>query len=389
MKKYTLADLKKKTNKSIQGKIGMLTDADDTMDESVRNVLTNPELKLRSTIRVKSMIPSISDDTNRFKAPDDLLADNIIDILKRGASYGRSYGLSQTTPKQFTSSETGYLGREVAVDNYNNENYILFYDDESNGQVYDTMDHVGDWEVSGTAEDLRIDRGDFKVGTGALNFDIPASSVVAGIKETKENGIDLTDYTLANGEIFIWAKIIDPEKTTKLHYQIGTDASNYYSLEADKKYDGTSLEAGWNLISFSLVDMKNQVGTPDITDIKYSNIFWDVSDLAFEGDSHLFDNIVFHLGRPYDVKYYTRNVWVDQTTGEEKETGENDGDFLNINAEEWEILKTEAAIQAGEEADIPDSKLDRLKSQKNILIKKYKMTYPSQALVKITQYYNF
>lgn len=385
MMKYTLGDLKTITNKGIQGKIGMLTDPNGTMDDAVRDIITHPRLKLASSAKVKSLIPSVGDDANRFKAPDDLNNNAVIDIMKRGVSFGRSYGLSLTTPEQFRQNIDGYLAKEVAVERYNGQKYILFYDDENPNYIVDNLDTISDWVASGASVNLRIDKGEFQVGTGALSFDIGGSGTSAGIKKEMENGIDITDDIATDGEMFFWAYIPSVADLTAVTLRIGSDISNYHELSTSKQYDSSDMVDGWNLLSFSLVDMPD-TGTPDDTEIKYFEINLTKADSSYSVKSCRFDNIVIHRGRPFDIKYYSRNVWRDAVTLQEKEKGSNDGDFLEIDAEEWKLIKQSALALAAHEADIEDRTVITYQQQLDNMIADYFVKNPSRALTNITNY---
>lgn len=385
---YTLGELKTITNKGIQGKIGMLTDVNGTMDTAVRNIVTHPRLKLSSTIKVESLIPAVGDETNRFKAPDHINGTAIIDIMKRGVSFNRSYGLSMTTPEQFHENSSGYLNREVAIEKTDGEKYVYFYDDETPNYIFDNLDHVGDWVVTGNATDLRADKGEFKVGIASLNFDITAGGTEAGIKVINDNGMDISDEIATDGEVFVWAFIPNVEKIPSIILRIGSSESDYHQLSTSTRYDGTALKSGWNLISFSLVDMPD-TGTPDDTSIVYMNLSMSINDLAYSALACRFDNIVIHRGRPFDAKFYSLNVWRDAITLEEKQSASNDSDILMIDAEEWPLICQSALTLAADEADIEDQKVLLHQNKLDRMIVDYYLKNPSRALTMITNYHKF
>lgn len=388
--KYKLSDLKVSVNKRIQGKIGMLTAPNETMSEAVRMVVSSQLVKLPSMIRTKKIIASMYGDPLVYVAPEDLESDSIIDIRKKGVSFRRSLSAYMTTPEEFYSYEYGYLNQPIAVDESDNFKKILFRDDSVEmGHVWDKLDRTDNWLTVGNAADLKIDTGEYMVEDASLNFSITAGGTFAGIKTKKDFDFDLTKYIQSSGELFVWAFISDSTKVSDIKLLIGSSETDYYEVTANKDYLGKSFVDGFNLISFPLAGLSNATGNPDVTKMSFIQLSFSINDNTYTGDDYRFDNIVFNIGRPYECKYYTRNAWLDSVTLEEKESGEKEGDYLNITSEEWEIIKEQAFILAAQETDIEQNVIKAAEAKLIALMTIFSRKKPSQVLLKQTVYHSY
>jgi len=267
---YTLSDYKTAINKRIHGKKDMLLDFNDSVNTSVRNVIS--DIDLRSTRRRADISPKLFTDIYDYACPSDLKGYKIIDVP---AQVKRAGDWFLVPSEEFDRKKSSDM---LAIDDYNGSRVLRLAANIDDDTVeISTLDSLtagdGTWMAFGDAESLVADTDDYVKESGSIKFNISsAGGTTAGIQNTGLNSFDITDYLGGNSSIFVWHKINSATNITNYILRIGNDASNYYSKTITTKHDGTAFEAGWNLLRFDLTSL-TEIGTVDDTAIDYVAIY--------------------------------------------------------------------------------------------------------------------
>lgn len=381
---YTRAFLKQRINAGIKGKIGMLTNADDTANQAVRFVIG--DIDLLNSKRVSTLTPGLFSDIYSYPAPADLKDQSIVDIRPQ-VNRSRQSEFTLTTPEEFDRSKENY---RVAVSQEDAINRILIslnINDQS--MAISTLDSItaggGTWVVTGDATNLVADSDNYVKGTASLKYDIGSGgTTTAGIKNTSLNTFDITNYL--NNSIFHFEYINSPTNLTSYTIRIGSSESDYYEKTVTQTNESTSFSAGWNLLRFDL-SSSTVVGSPSPTACDFVSIFMTKTVGKINETGYRADHVWAKKGEIYQIVYYTKYGWRN-SSGTYLEDSTSDTDVVIADTNEFELMVQKgiefAAVEVSEES-VETKANQRYEKMKN----DYEMKNPSEAKLIQTTYYNF
>lgn len=380
---YTRSDLKTRMNAGIQGKIGMLIDADDTVNEAVRNVFS--KVDLRSARRRATLTPSLFNGIFDYTCATDLKAYGIIDVPAQAKRDDGAFFL--IPPTEFDIKKPAGA---VAIDDFNGVRSLKIASQvEDFSIVLSELDSItsggGTWALFGDATGVAADIDDYVKGNGALKFNISAvGGTTAGIQNSTLNSVDITDYLGGNGAVFVWAKINSTTGLTNYILRLGNDASNYYSKTVTTQADGTAFVAGWNLLKFDLTSLV-ETGSVDDTVIDYAVIYMTKLGSKISESDYKFDWLVLKRGVTANVKYYSKYGW-QSSAGAYKENSTDDSDLLVADTDEFNLLINEARALASLEV-LTETEQVSLQKRSDDAIASYRLNNPSEAQIMTNEYY--
>lgn len=381
---YTRADLNSAINKRIHGKKDMLLDINDSINTSVRNVIS--DIDLRSTRRRADISPKLFTDINEYACPTDLKGYKIIDVP---AQVKRAGDWFLVPSEEFDRKKSPDM---IAIDDYNGSRILKLAANIDDDTIeISTLDSLtagdGTWTAFGDAESLTADTDDYVKENGSIKFNISsAGGTTAGIQNTSLNSVDITDYLGGNSSIFVWHKINSATNITNYILRIGNDASNYYSKTITTKHDGTAFEAGWNLLRFDLTSL-TETGSVDDATIDYVAVYMTKTAGKVSESDYKFDYLVLKRGEIHRIVYYSKYGWK-TSGGTYIENSTDDSDILNVDTDEFELLVEKGVEDAALEVD--DEKTSDKAKQRYIDKKaKYESENPSEAKIMTSEYYTF
>lgn len=381
---YTRANLKDSVNKRIHGKKDMLLDINDTLNTSVRNVIS--DMDLRSTRRRADISPKLFTDINEYACPSDLKGYKIIDVP---AQVKRAGDWFLVPSEEFDRKKQADM---IAIDDYNGSRILKIAANIDDDTIeISSLDSLtagdGTWTAFGDAESLAADTDDYVKESGSIKFNISsAGGTTAGIQNTGLNSLDITDYLGGNSSIFIWHKINSATNITNYILRIGNDASNYYSKTITTKHDGTAFEAGWNLLRFDLTSL-TETGSVDDTAIDYVAVYMTKTAGKVSESDYKFDYLVLKRGEIHRIVYYSKYGWK-TSGGTYIENSTDDSDILNVDTDEFELLVEKGVEDAALEIDDEKTSIiagNRYKDKKV----KYELENFSEAKIMTNSYYEF
>jgi len=384
---YTRTQLKTDMNKGIHGKVGILINADDTMNRAVRQALG---VDKRSSRRRATLSPNLFNGIFDYACPSDLDGLKLIDIPAQAKRGDGEFFLVPTTEFSIKKPKGA-----VAVKDFNGTRVLQINSSIADKEIVAAeLDSLtsgssdgSSWALFGDGTSLAADTDDFIKGAGAIKWNISsAGGTTAGIQHSSINAIDMTDYFGGTSAFFVWAKINSITNLTNYILRFGTDSSNYYYKTVTTQADGTAFVAGWNLLKFD-VSSYSTTGTPTNTNIKHFAIYMTKTAGKVSETDYKFDWLVLKRGVVHNVEYYSKYGW-QSSAGAYKENSTDDLDLLVADTDEYEMIIEKAVEIAGREVKEFDiaREAERLYKEK---VAEYKLRNPSEAKIMTSEYYAY
>lgn len=376
----TISDVKDNLSAELHGStLNKVRNIEMLLERAANNLLSH--IDPIDTMRDAALSQLIHDDVYNYSLPSDYK--DIIDLYpqdNRNAHddstriFAGIFDLQKALRQKKVSIE-GSEGSKIMRVNWRSRG----------GKTLHNMNSVtanGIWAAVGTASGIAANTIFKKSGSASIEFDLAASG--DGISNTGMSAIDLTDEDEV-ADVFVWVYFGTITNLTSISARWGNDiTANYWASTAQTtQADGTAFKAGWNLIKFSW-SAATETGSVDPSVVDSFRLT--VASTGAIANVRV-DNIIFSIGRNFDIKYYSKfllknsaGTWITRTTSED-DTVVLDNDAINLY--HMEILKTAAHQLEGS-----DSAFD-LKFTEGELIKLYQdynARYPSMAKKAVSSY---
>ena len=252
------------------------------------------------TMRLGTLSSVIYDDVYDYALPTDY--NSLIDLLPQDdrenwdmafRRFAGQFDLEKAI-KQKTISIEGSEGSKIIRINWRTRQ----------GKVLHTMNSVtanGTWIAVGSAAGI-VANTIFKIsGSGSIEFDLVDTG--DGISNIGMSAVDLTDEDEV-ADVFVWIYLGTTTGLTSITGIWGNDITTAYwtSVAQTLQADGTAFKAGWNLIKFPW-STATETGTVAPAAIDSFKITFAAT--AAKNNIRI-DNIVFSIGRNFDIKYYSK-----------------------------------------------------------------------------------
>lgn len=280
-----------------------------------------------------------------YACPSDLKGNRIIDISPQ---YYRTVGdlITQTYQQPFDIDKnlTG-VSSEFTIQ-WNNAVKTIRINDTTipSGTVIDSCNQTTGWTAGGATSNVRIDNVNFASGNASVKFDIAAGAnpTTGNVFNTEAATLDLTGQ-LNQSSFFYYLYLPASSGITSTEIRWGSSSGNYYSRVSTLTSEGNSLALGWNLIRGDWLGA-TVVGSPDVTKINYIYIGVTTNGTAMTGVA--IDNIVSNMGLYRTVKYYSKFLFRDASTGGFQETVTDPSNLINLDTESYNLFFNLAAFYA-------------------------------------------
>ena len=402
---YTRADLEARVNAAIKNKIGLLTNRAETMNDAVRAV--NAETDLRSTRRKANCFAGVFDEQLAYPAPVDIKAQKLVSLSKLSQGNDVYVGFNLIPYEQFNQKLGNYNrysdGRSSPEIRFGNERemYTVAFDDLSmvrrmllaapqNGtsQVLSSLDSLtaggGLWTSFGDAFNVDTNVSNFVRGNGSIGYDIDgAGGTTAGIYNSTLTPFSLAEFLNKEYSIFAFSFFSDVTNVTNITLRIGNDASNYLELAVTATHFNTVFAKGWNTLRF---DMQNAttVGTVDASDLSYIALFMTKTAAKINETNFAFDHVIASSGEPYCIRYYSKYPWQNQA-GVWMEQSTQSDDFLNADSDEYDLIIEKAIYYAaGEVEETAAQTASQVNYDRKLAM--YTRGNPSESLIETSDY---
>jgi hypothetical protein len=339
------------------------------------------------TIRLAALSQTIHDDVYNYALPADYK--KLIDLIpqddrdswdKATRNLAGEFDLNKAIRNKVVSIE-GDAGSKIIRINWRSRK----------GKVLHTMNSVTDngiWSAVTGASNIQADSIFKKSGSASIRFDITASG--GGIQNSSMSAIDMTDEDEV-ADVFVWVYLPAVSNLTSITGVWGDaltalSGGFWTSVAQTTQADGTTFKIGWNLIKFSWATA-TETSTCNPAAIDSFKITFTTTGAI---SKIRVDNIVFSIGRNFDIKYYSKyllkssaGAWLSRTT--------NDTDVVVLDNDAIEIYNLENLIQAAQQMENDDFDIvwaqQRLNGnggspdpeERRGLYAKYRGEYPSQS----------
>lgn len=300
------------------------------------------------TIRVASLSQVIHDDLNNYPLPSDYKKiidlypqDNRTNLDSAQRQFAENFSLGVAISNKKIAIE-GSEGSKILRVNWRSVGPMTM-------NAMNSLTANGTWSAVASATGLKAQNLYKLSGSASIEFDVVASG--DGIQNTTQTAIDLTDWDeLADVIVPVYFGSVSALTSVTLRW--GNDlTTNYWTGVAQTaQADGTAFRAGWNWIK---VPWSTATETGTVAPATVDSFRITIASTGAIANVRV-DNIVFSLGRVFDIKYYSRFFFkssagtylVQPTSGDDTVIG--DGDLNNIFL--YELLKSCAQQIEGEDS---------------------------------------
>lgn len=326
------------------------------------------------TIRTAGLSQTVHDILYDYALPSDF--NSIIDLSPQ--SERESDDKSKRILAEPFDLEKLFSNKRVSIESSEGTKKIRIKWDIRSAKTLNTMDSYngnGTWSAVGTASGIATDTIYYYSGGGSVRFDSAATG--DGIQATDMTQVDLSDEDeVATAVIPIYFGSVS--NLTSISFIWGNDlTTNYWTGVAQTaQADGTSFKVGWNIIKVPW-STATETGTVDPTAIDAAKIT--VATTGTISDIRV-DNIRFAIGYPFDIKYYSKYMFMN-SSGTWLSKPSSDDDYVVIDNDGLQIFLLECLIQIAHQLEGTDSAFDInfAKNELAVLYPAYKGEHPSQA----------
>lgn len=325
-------------------------------------------------IRNATMANLVHDDVYNYSLPSDF--GSIIDLIPddERESWDRAV---RNRAGQF-DLEKAIKNQTLSIEAVDGTKFARINWRTRQGKVLNELNSLtgnGTWSAQGSATNVVLDTIFKKSGSASVRFDLVASG--DGIKNTTMTAVDLTDEDEI-ADVFVWVYFPSITNLTSISAVWGNDLTTKYwtSTAQTTQADGSAFKTGWNLLKFSW-SAATETGT--VAPATIDSFKLTVAATGAIVDIRV-DNIIFSIGRPFDLKYYSKYLFKDGTTGTWKSIPTSDNDIVMIDNDSLPQYLMECLIQMSQQKKGKDAAFDinHAIAQLSALYPAYKGLYPSQ-----------
>lgn len=324
------------------------------------------------TMRTAALASAIYDDVYNYTLPTDF--NDLIDLYPQDDRelWDRAFrnGAGQFDVEKAVRQKT------ISIEGSNGIKTIRINWRSRQPKVLNTADSLtgnGTWSAVGSAASLAADTI-FKVsGSASLKFTLVASG--DGIKNSTMSAVDLTDENLV-AEAFVWVYFSNIPTSVSAIWGNDLTTKFWTAVAQTTQADGTAFQVGWNLLAFPWATA-TQTGVVDPTAIDSFQITAAVSSLPANNIVRV-DNIVFAIGRPFYLKYYSKYFFM--TSSGTWETRPTSGDdYVLVDNDTLPLFLFECLQEMAQQMEGTDGAFDITFAERRLasLYPRYRGRFPS------------
>lgn len=345
------------------------------------------------TERTVPLAQVIHDDLNNYPLPSDykkIIAltpqDNLTNLDSAQRVFAERFDLKKALQNKTISIEGSEGSKFMRVNWRSKASMVL--------NTMDSLTANGAWSVVGSAAGLKVNALYKLSGTGSIEFDVVFSG--DGIQNTTQDALDLTDWDELADVIFP-VYLGSVANITSITPIWGNNLTTTFWTGAAQttQADGTAFKTGWNFIKASW-SAATETGTVDPSAIDSFKVTIQITGAI---DNVRVDNIVFSLGRAFDLKYYSKYLFKN-TAGTWLSRPNSDDDVVVLDSEAINLFLYESLIEMAQQVEGEDSQSDIVYASKKLhgdlsaadplarmgLYRIYRGEYPTQSKKAVTSW---
>lgn len=336
-------------------------------------------MKPIEAMRTQALASAVYDDVNNYALPVDY--NDLIDLIPQDNRdlWDKAF---RNNAGQF-DIEKAVREKTLSIEANNGLKYIRINWRSRQGKVLSTVNGItgnGTWSAVGSATGVATDNIFYTSGGGSVVLTHVASG--DGIQNTTMNAVDLTKE---NGVSTAFVQVYFSVVPTSAQLTWGNDLTTKYwtGVAATTQADGTAFKVGWNLIQF-VWSAATQTGTNTTT-------AFDSAKITFAGTNLgkiRVDNIIFNIGRNFDIKYYSKYFFIDKDGITWKSAPVDQSDYVLVDNDSLPHFLYECLKEMAQQMEGTDGAFDITYAEKELatLYPSYKSRYPSQVKKTIASY---
>lgn len=328
-------------------------------------------------MRYASLVNTVHDDEYNYSLPADfgILIDLIPDDNRN------TWDTAFRLPAGHFDLEKATHNKTISIEGNDGTKYIRINWRTRRGKTLNYMNGVsvnGTWIAVAGATNIKTDTIFKTSGTGSVKFDVNSSG--DGIQNTTMTQVDMTNESQVADLFFPFyiKSAADLAKLTSVTAIWGNDLTANFWTGATQttQYDGSAFKVGWNTIMVPW-STATQTGTVDATKI-------DSAKLTFATTSQItqirVDNLIFTIGRPFDMKYYSKFLFKSNSTGTWISRPASDDDFALVDNDSLPHYLFECLQEMAQQMEGTDGQFDITYAQRRLMeiYPAYKGLYPAQ-----------
>ena len=202
----------------------------------------------------------------------------------------------------------------------------------------------GTWTIGSDAENITADDGNFKEGTGSVNFDIDVSDSVdnfAVVQNSTMGAVDLNDFA-NNGYIRLWVFIPSIVDFTSILLRWGSSSTAYWqSAVIERDVYGRGIHTGWNYLETKWEDA-SITSTPDPQAVDFLYVrFTYAAGYVDQTDARI-DGIAIY-DKPFSITGYSPIVTIagsqEYDLPKNIQDGNSNDSIVNVHVKNYKILE--------------------------------------------------
>jgi hypothetical protein len=364
------------------------------MERAANNVLSR--IRPLETMRVATLASTIHDAQLDYGLPSDF--NSLVGIYPQAGRTSNDKG--QRVLAESFDRRQQIDDKKFSIEGRNGSKIIRINWNVKTPKTLHNMNGItsnGTWAAVATATNVATDTIYKYSGSGSIKFDVAASG--DGIDNTDMSTVDLTsEDEIADVYVPFYIKdAADLANFTSIDMRWGTDLSaNYWTgVTQTLQADGTAFRVGWNVVKFPW-STATETGTVDPALIDSVEITVNVGAAI---EQLRVDNIMFSIGFPFDIKYYSKFLFQDSASAW-KSQPDVGTDVVVLDNDAYNIFLYECLDEASHQMEGEDSSFDAAQASKKLwgdpraqdsvgrvgLYAHYRTMYPSQG-IKPTSHY--
>lgn len=283
--------------------------------------------------------------------------------------------------------EKAFKTKTISIEGNEGEKIARINWKSRQGKVVNTMDSLtanGAWSIVGGATGLAIDSIFKKSGNGSIRFNVNATG--DGIQNTTMTAVDLTIENLIASE-FVWLYLgADFANLTSITPVWGNDLTTKYwtGVPQTTQADGTPFRQGWNEVK---TDWQTAIQTGVVAPASIDSLKFTFTVTAPLSQVRM-DNVMFTIGRNFDMKYYSKFLFKSATSGLWISQPTSTNDIVMVDNDTLPLYLYECLKDMAQQMEGTDSAFDinYATAQLQELYPAYKGLYPSQVKKQVAKY---
>lgn len=338
------------------------------------------------TIRVAALNSLIYDDVYNYPLPSDF--HKPIDLLPQEAR--NNYDSASRKFLEKFDLKKSIENRTMTIESSEGTKFIRINWRKKAGKLLHSMNSLtanGTWSAVGSASGLKAQTLYKISGNASIEFDLVASG--DGIQNTTMKAVNLTNEDEV-ADVFVEVYLPSTTGVSSISALWGNDlSSNYWTGVAQTaQADGTAFKVGWNILKFPW-STATETGT--VAPATIDSFRLTIASTAALTNVRV-DNIIFTVGRPFDLKYYSQYVFRNSAgTFLRQPSSDNDSVVFEGTALQTFIMECLKAIAQQVEGEDALADLDYARKELNGdpgspdpiarrgLYAKYRSEFPSQS----------